>query len=49
MSVAEIHRELYAAVYVGNVTTEETVKHWCKMFKDGRNMSTMKSEVFGHL
>jgi hypothetical protein len=49
MSAAEIDRELYAAVYVRNVTSEETVRHWCKMFKDGRNLCTMKSEVVGNL
>jgi hypothetical protein len=35
LSVAEIHREL-CAVYGQNVMSERTVRHWCKLFKDGR-------------
>jgi hypothetical protein len=34
-SAAEIHREL-CAVYSQNVMSEETIKHWCRIFKDGR-------------
>jgi hypothetical protein len=36
MSVAEIHRELCAAVYHQNVMSEGTVRQWCRIFKDGR-------------
>jgi hypothetical protein len=35
MSAVEIHREL-CAIYSQNVMSEETVRHWCRMFKDGR-------------
>jgi hypothetical protein len=35
MRAAEIHREL-CAVYGQNVMSEGTVRHWCRMFKDGR-------------
>jgi transposase len=35
-SAAEIHRELCEAVYCQNVTSEGTVRQWCRMFKDGR-------------
>jgi hypothetical protein len=45
LNAAEIHRELYEAVYGRNVTTEGSVRYSCRMFKDGRNMSTMKREV----
>jgi hypothetical protein len=34
MSAAEIHCELCAA-YGQNVLSEETVRQWCRMFKDG--------------
>jgi transposase len=34
ISVAEIHREL-CGVYGQNVTSEGTVRQWCRMFKDG--------------
>jgi hypothetical protein len=33
MSAAEIHLEL-CAVYGQNVTSEGTLKQWCRMFKD---------------
>jgi hypothetical protein len=33
-SAAKIHREL-CAVYDQNVMSEETVRQWCSMFKDG--------------
>jgi hypothetical protein len=36
MSAVEIHRELCAAVCSQNVMSEETVKQWRRMFKDGR-------------
>jgi hypothetical protein len=37
MSTAEIHPELWAAVYGQNVLSGEgTVKQWCRMFKDER-------------
>jgi hypothetical protein len=29
--------------------SEGTVRQWCKIFKDGQKMFTMKSEVVGHL
>jgi hypothetical protein len=35
ISAVGIHAEL-CAVYDKNVTTEETVRQWCRMFKDGR-------------
>jgi hypothetical protein len=44
LSAAEIHRELHA-VYGQNVRNEGTVRQWFKLFKDGRKMFTMKSEV----
>jgi hypothetical protein len=47
MSATEIHREL-CAVYGQNIMSEGTVRQWCRMFKDGRKMLTMKSEVVGH-
>jgi transposase len=34
--VAEIDRELIAAVYGQNVMSEGTVRQWCRMFKDRR-------------
>jgi hypothetical protein len=49
MTREEIHRELRAAVYGQNVTSEETVRQWCRVFKDERKMFTMRSEVVGHL
>jgi hypothetical protein len=52
MSALEIHHELCVPVYGQNVTCEETVRQWCRMFKDGRmdkRMFTMKSEVVGHM
>jgi hypothetical protein len=48
-SAAEIHRELYAAVYGQNVMSEGAVRQWCIMFIYGQNMFTMKSEVVGRL
>jgi hypothetical protein len=48
MSDAEIHLELRAA-YGQNVISEGTVRQWCRMFKGGRKMFTMKSKVGGHL
>jgi hypothetical protein len=48
MSSAEIHYEL-CAVYGQNVMSEETARHWCKMFKDGLTKFMMKSEVVSHL
>jgi transposase len=36
MSAAEIHRELCAAVYGQNVTSEGTVRQRCRMFENGR-------------
>jgi hypothetical protein len=48
MSATEIHREL-CAVYGQNVMSEGTVRQWCRMFKDGQKMFTVKSEVVGHL
>jgi hypothetical protein len=35
-SAAKIHRELCAAVYGQNVTSEGTLGQWSRMFKDGR-------------
>jgi hypothetical protein len=35
MSASEIHREL-TAVCGQNVMSGGTVRHWCRMFKDGR-------------
>jgi hypothetical protein len=35
MSAAEIPHEFCAAVYGQSVMSEETVKQWCRMFKDG--------------
>jgi hypothetical protein len=35
MEAAEIDREL-SAVYGQNVMSEEIVRQWCRMFKDGR-------------
>jgi hypothetical protein len=35
MIAAEIHLELYV-VYVQNITSEGTVRQWCRVFKDGR-------------
>jgi hypothetical protein len=49
MNAAEIHPELCAAVYGRNVVSEGTVRQCCRMFKDGEQMFTMKSEVVGHL
>jgi formate dehydrogenase assembly factor FdhD len=46
MSAAGIHSELCAA-YSQNVLSEETVRHWCRMFKDGKQMIMMKSDVVG--
>jgi hypothetical protein len=36
MRAAEIHRELFAAVYGQNVMSEGTVSQWCRMLKNGR-------------
>jgi transposase len=36
MSAEEIHRELCSAVYDQNVTSEGTVRQWCRVFKEGR-------------
>jgi hypothetical protein len=36
ISAAEIHRELYAAVYGQCGMSEGTVRQCCRMFKDGR-------------
>jgi hypothetical protein len=47
-SPAESHREL-CAVYGQNVTSEGTARQWCKMFVDGEQKFTMKSEVMGHV
>jgi hypothetical protein len=44
ISVAKIYREL-GSVYGHNVTSEGTVGQWCRMFKDGDQMFTIKSEV----
>jgi hypothetical protein len=49
MRAAEIHRELCTEVYGQNVMSEGTVGQQCRMFKDGRKILTMKSEVVGHL
>jgi hypothetical protein len=38
MSAAEIHRELCAAAYSKNVTSEGTARQWCRMFKNGRTI-----------
>jgi hypothetical protein len=35
MSAEELHREL-CAVCGQNITREETVRQWCRMFKDGQ-------------
>jgi transposase len=35
MSATEIHHEL-CTIYEQNVISEETVRQWCRMFKDGR-------------
>jgi transposase len=35
-SAAEIHCELCVVVYDQNVMSKETVRHWCRMFKDGQ-------------
>jgi hypothetical protein len=44
ISVAEIHREIWV-VHGQNIMSEGTVGQCCRMFKDGRQMFTMKSEV----
>jgi transposase len=36
MSAAETHGELCVAAYNQNVMSEETVRQWCRVFKDGR-------------
>jgi hypothetical protein len=36
MSTTEIHRELCVAVYGQNVMSEETVRQWFTLFKNGR-------------
>jgi hypothetical protein len=46
MSSVEIHREL-CAVYGKNVLSEETIRQWYRMFKDGRTDVMMKSKVVG--
>jgi hypothetical protein len=48
VSAAEIHREL-CTVNGQNITSEGSVRRWCKIFKDGRakKILTMKSEVVG--
>jgi hypothetical protein len=40
MNAAEIHHELCPAVYSQNVTSDTTVRQWCRMFM-------MRSEVVG--
>jgi hypothetical protein len=50
MSNEEIHRELCATVYGQNVMSEETVRQWCRMFKDGRKIFTIRAKYSaGHL
>jgi hypothetical protein len=46
-SAAEIRRDLCAVVYGQNLMSEGTVRQWRRMFKNGRTMLTMKSEVVG--
>jgi hypothetical protein len=46
MSAVEIHLELYA-VYGKNAMSEETVRQWCRMFKDG--LSDLPSVVSDEL
>jgi transposase len=36
MNAAEIRRKLCMADYGQNVVSEDTVRQWCRMFKDGR-------------
>jgi hypothetical protein len=36
MSDSEIRGDLYATVYGQNVVSEETLREWCRMFKDWR-------------
>jgi hypothetical protein len=45
MNAAEIHSELCMAVYGQNVISERTIRQWYRMFKDGRQIFTMKSKV----
>jgi hypothetical protein len=46
VSAKEIQREL-CTVYVQNVVSERTVRQWCIILKDGRQMFTMKGQVVG--
>jgi hypothetical protein len=46
MNAADIYREL-CAVYGQNVMSEGTVRQWCRIFRDGEQMFTMKREVVG--
>jgi hypothetical protein len=46
INAAEIHCELWAAVYGQNVTSEKN-RQWCRMLKNWQQMFTMKSEVVG--
>jgi hypothetical protein len=46
MIAAEIHCELFA-FYDQNVMSEENIRQWFIMFKDGRKMFMVKSEVVG--
>jgi hypothetical protein len=48
MNAAEIQRELCAA-YSKNIMSEGTVRQWSRMFKDGRQIFTMKSEMVLYL
>jgi hypothetical protein len=36
MSAGEIHHELCMVVYGQNAMNGETVRQWCRMFKDGQ-------------
>jgi hypothetical protein len=36
MSASETHCELCVVVYSQNVMSKGTVRHWCRMFKDGQ-------------
>jgi hypothetical protein len=46
VSAKEIHREL-CTVHGQNVVSKGTVRQWCIIFKDGRQMFTMKGKVVG--
>jgi hypothetical protein len=45
MSAADIHHELCAAVYSQNIMSQGNVRQWCRMFKMGEQMFTMKNDV----